>query len=240
MNPSRVHLERGIRGFAASLPEGARVLDAGAGDCRYQPLFLGRAYESCDFARVPGKRYAELDHVCDITEIPVEEGRYAGVLCSQVLAHIPDPLAAVRELTRVLAPGGMLWLSAPLYFQPNEPPYDFHRFTQYGLARIAEESGLEIVSIEPLEGFGAATAYSLRMAVRGLPLHPSAYGGGLSGLLTAGIVGLSRPWMIALSEVLSRADVRHRICDGPICKNYILQARRLATASGQDTSYSLA
>ncbi|MFK7960960.1 MAG: class I SAM-dependent methyltransferase [Phycisphaerales bacterium] len=225
MNPSRVHLERGIAAFAASLPEGARVLDVGAGDCRYKPVFEGRAYESSDFASVPGKRYAELDHICDITAIPVEDGRYQGVLCSQVLAHVPDPVAAARELARVLAPGGELWLSAPLYFQPNEPPYDFHRFTRYGLARIAEEAGLEVISIEPLDGYAAAAAYSLRMGFRGLPLRGSAYGGGVAGWMTVLAVALSRPWMAAFSELLARADVRHRITDGPICKNYVLRAR---------------
>ena len=59
-------------------------LDAGAGQCMYSPHFAPHQYETADFCQVE-KRYGHIDHVCDLTAIPVEDGRFDLVLCSQVL-----------------------------------------------------------------------------------------------------------------------------------------------------------
>ena len=226
MNTSRFHLERVIKEMAASLPAGAIVLDAGAGDCRYARFFADKRYESCDFAQVKGKTYGTLTHICDIRSIPVEDGRYDAVLCSQVLAHIPDSVTTVRELARVLRPGGTLWLTAPLFFQENEPPYDFYRFTQHGLRHLAGEARLEEVRIEWLEGYAGTVSYQLGMAVRALPRTPSGLGGGVLGVLASIAVWLSLPGLAALSWLLARADMRRRCTARGMCKNYVLVARR--------------
>lgn len=202
------------------------MLDAGAGDCRYSKHFVRQRYESCDFAQVTGKTYGRLTHVCDIRSIPVESERYDAVLCTQVLAHVPEPIAAIREMRRVLRPGGALWLSAPLFFQENEPPYDFFRFTQHGLRRLLGEAGLEEVHIEWLEGYAGTVAYQLRMAIRELPRRAAPYGGGPGGVLSAGLVWLCLPAMAALSWSLARADVRRRVTSRGMCKNYTVVARR--------------
>jgi SAM-dependent methyltransferase len=226
MNTSRAHLERLVAGMAASLAPGSLVLDAGAGDCRYSTHFTGHRYESCDFAQVGGKTYGTLTHVCDIRDIPVEEGRYDAVLCTQVLAHIPDPAACLRELRRVLKPGGALWLTAPLFFQENEPPYDFFRFTQHGLRHLLREAGLEEQRLEWLEGYAGTVSYQLGMAFRALPRSPGGLGGGAVGLLTAGAVWLSLPMMAGLSWLLAKADTRRKAVGRGMCKNYVVVARR--------------
>src|SRR5688572_18395426 len=119
----RVYLEQFVRGAAASIPTGARVLDAGAGECMYRPLFAHADYESADFAQNDHKRYGEITYVCDLRTIPVEDSRYNMVLCTQVLEHVPDPGAVLNELYRVLKPGGRLWLSAPLYYPEHDAPF---------------------------------------------------------------------------------------------------------------------
>jgi SAM-dependent methyltransferase len=106
------------------------VLDAGAGDSPYRERFAHVQYESADFERVPGKRYAASDYVCDLAAIPVEDHRYDLVLLSQVLEHLPEPGAVLAELRRVLKPGGTIWASAPLFYEEHEVPYDFFRYTQ--------------------------------------------------------------------------------------------------------------
>ncbi len=228
MNTSRVHLDRLVAEMSASLPSGSLVLDAGAGDCRYSAHFTTHRYESCDFAQVEGKTYGTLTHICDIRAIPVEDGRYDAVLCSQVLAHVPDSVAALRELRRVLKPGGTLWLTAPLFFHENEPPYDFYRFTQHGLRHLLKEAGLEEVRLEWLEGYAGTVSYQLGMAVRLLPRDPSGLGGGVMGVVTAAAVWLSLPRMAALSWLLARADVRRKHTGRGMCKNYAVVARRPA------------
>ena len=74
-NSSRVHLRREVRRFARGTRPGMLVLDAGAGRSPYRRLFSHARYEASDFAQL-GARYAPLDYVCDITDIPVEDGRF--------------------------------------------------------------------------------------------------------------------------------------------------------------------
>jgi len=80
----------------------ALVLDAGAGEQPYRHHFLHCRYEAADFEAVK-KRYATSTYVCDLARIPVEDGRFDAVVFSQVMEHLPDPIAALREIRRVAA-----------------------------------------------------------------------------------------------------------------------------------------
>src|SRR5438876_920487 len=86
--------------------------DAGAGICPYRKHFIerGHQYESADFGAVD-KEYGDLTYRCRLEAIPVVDDNYDLVLLSQVLEHLPEPLQVLRELQRVLKPGGTLWLT---------------------------------------------------------------------------------------------------------------------------------
>jgi SAM-dependent methyltransferase len=225
VNSSRYYLEKFISQAAAATPCGALILDAGAGDCRYKKYFGHAQYESADFAQA-NKSYGELTYICDITDIPVSDGRFQTVLCSQVLAHLPNPGAALCELFRVLHPGGRLFLTAPLFFQENEAPYDFYRFTQYGLQHAFATAGFRIESLDWLEGYCGTLGYQLGMASRQLPSTGSAYGGGVLGMTAAGMSLLARPTFALLSRIYSNLDRRHRWTKSGMCKNYAVVALR--------------
>ncbi len=174
MNSSRFHLERFVEAAGASLHDGGVMLDAGAGDCRYAHHFEHAEYEAADFAKLE-KSYGELAYECDLANIPCEDERFDLVLCTQVLAHLPRPLDALREFHRVLKPGGTIWLTAPLFFEENEPPYDFYRYTQHGLRHLFGEAGLDIESLEWLEGYAGTASYQLKSMTRSLPISSGAY-----------------------------------------------------------------
>jgi len=167
-NPSRARLDSWVSKAAEGLPEGAIVLDAGAGAGPYRHLFAGVNYESADFAQLD-KRYTELTYVCDLTAIPVEDARFDRVICNQVLEHVPEPEAVLAELHRVLKPGGELWVSAPLFFEEHEQPYDFYRYTQFGLHHLASSAGFAERNIEWLEGYYGTFSHQLATAARQLP-----------------------------------------------------------------------
>jgi len=70
---------------------------------------------------LPGIEYlsADLDSALamehfDITAIPHPDGSFDAIVCSHVLEHVPDDRAALRELARVLRPGGFAVLMVPL------------------------------------------------------------------------------------------------------------------------------
>ncbi len=222
-NSSREYLRDFAAQAAASLPAGALILDAGAGDCPYKHLFAHAHYESADFGQVD-KEYGDITYTCDLAKVPVEADRYDLVLLTQVLEHIPEPLTVLQEMHRLLKPAGQLWLSTPLYFAEHEAPYDFYRYTQFGLRHLLESAGFNIDRMEWLEGYYGSLSYQMATAATALPLNPSAYGGGLTGTLAAGAILLVKPLALLLSIIFARLDLRKKHTQSGHPKNYAVVA----------------
>lgn len=223
INSSRRYLDEFARQAGSSVASGSLVLDAGAGSAPYKHHFSDVLYESADFGKLD-KNYCELTYRCDLSNIPVEDQKYDLVFCSQTLEHLPEPQAVLREFNRVLKPEGKLWLSAPLFYEEHETPYDFYRYTQYGLRHLFQLAGFKILRIEWLEGYSGTLSYQLEMAARKLPWAPRYYGGGAVGVLAALFVLTLKPVFAALSLLFSRLDLRTKITSLGQCKNYTVIA----------------
>jgi len=140
-----------INQFAESIPAGATVLDAGAGTCKYKPLFSHCDYKAHDFAAYTGveHRYGELDYISDIESIPVEDDSFDYLLCTEVLEHVPRPDLAIKEFFRILKPGGKMILTAPLGAGLHMQPYHFYGgFTPYWYQHFLEKYGFDVESIK--------------------------------------------------------------------------------------------
>ena len=132
--------------------EGIHVLDAGAGDQRYAKHFSLCMYESCDH---PGMEFNICDRhsfYCDLIEIPRPANHYDLILCSQVLEHVPEPARIIKELYRILKPGGQLILTVPQCSGLHMVPYNYFNFLEYGLRFLCETSGFKALKICPLGG----------------------------------------------------------------------------------------
>lgn len=138
-----------------SMPAGKRILDAGAGELRLKPHCQHLDYVSQDFCQYEGKGdgsalqtgawdTSRIDIVSSIDAIPVPDASFDIVLCSEVLEHIPDPLAALREFSRVLRPGGVLIMTAPFCSLTHFAPYHFSS----GLNRYWYEHHLPALSLD--------------------------------------------------------------------------------------------
>ena len=225
LNPSRVWLDREIAAFAARLPEGALVLDAGAGKQPYRNYFAHCRYETADFERVD-KRYVPSTYVCDLSKIPVADDRYDAVVFSQVMEHLPDPLAVLIELHRVLKPGGTLFYSGPFWYEEHEQPYDFYRYTQFALRHLFDEAAFEVEDLRWLEGYLATATRQLKRMARALPLSLSAYGGGLASVPILILVLLFKPFAQLLALCFAHADSRTRYTKRGYPINYLAIVRR--------------
>jgi SAM-dependent methyltransferase len=148
--------EVAVARFARSLIAGSKVLDAGAGPCRYRGYFDHCEYRSQDFARYTGVEhtYGALDYICDIAAIPVAEGSFDAVLCTEVIEHIPRPDLAIAEFARIVRPGGKLFLTAPLSSGIHQAPYHYYGgFTPFWYRHFLPLHGFAVLSCEPNGGF---------------------------------------------------------------------------------------
>ncbi len=143
-----------VKQAAKMLAPGSWVLDAGAGQGRFKPEFLHTHYVGVDLAvGDPTWDYSKLDAICDLKHLPFPSKVFNAILCIQVLEHIQDPLEVLRELERVLRPDGLLFLSAPQSWPQHQKPFDFYRYTSFGLRYLLEKAGFHIYSIRPIGGY---------------------------------------------------------------------------------------
>jgi len=92
--------------------------------------------------------------VGDITSIPVPDGSFDYVICTEVLEHVPRPDLAITEFARVLKAGGVVILTAPLGSGIHMPPYHFYGgFTPFWYEHFLPMNGLLLQECLPNGGF---------------------------------------------------------------------------------------
>lgn len=225
MKSTRKWLAHELGQFAASLPPGSRVLDAGSGDQRYKRLFAAHLYESADFEQV-NKLYAKSTYVCDLASIPVADATYDAIVFTQVMEHLKDPSLVLRELHRVAKDGCQLFYSAPLCAEEHEIPYDFYRYTQFGIRHLFTQAGFQVEEIRWLEGFAATASYHLRRIHRGIPRSPAALGGGFHAWAVVLLSFPLKPMLQLLTRSLEKTDMNLRYTGAGNPLNYVASIRK--------------
>jgi len=219
-NSSRYRLWQEIAGFAESIPIGALVLDAGAGEAPYKSLFKHAKYESADFEKVD-KTYASSTYVCDLQKIPVENCRYDFIIFNQVMEHLPEPLLVLTELYRVLKPGGKLFYTGPLFYEEHEQPFDYYRYTQFGLRYMLSSTGFAIDRIDWLEGYFGTVGYQLNGMSLYLPNNPRDLGSGFIGYSLTPIMSLLKIAFAVCAIFFHNLETRAKFISRGYPKNYV-------------------
>lgn len=127
-----------------------RVLDIGAAD-RWLEAHLREHthYVALDYPATGQNLYgARPDVFADGAKLPFPDNCFDAVFYLEVLEHVPEPAQIMLEISRVLKPAGRAWISMPFLYPLHDAPFDFQRYTPYGLRRDAEKAGLEIVKLE--------------------------------------------------------------------------------------------
>lgn len=224
-NSSRYRLWNENAAFAATVPSEALVLDAGAGDAPYKSLFQHARYESADFEKVD-KKYATSTYVCDLRSIPVEDGRFDFIVFNQVIEHLPDPRAVLAELYRVLKRGGRMICTGPLFYEEHEQPYDFYRYTQFGLRHLFGEAGFRVERLDWMEGYFGTVGYQLQGMARYLPWKPSQLGNGVAGYVLTPFLILWKAVCAVASIAFHRLETRIKFQARGYPKNYVVLASK--------------
>jgi SAM-dependent methyltransferase len=139
---------------------GLRVLDVGCGEKPYLPYFASAG----EYVGVDIDEGSQADLIGPVERLPVDDASFDLVLCVQVLEHVDDPAAAVRELHRVVRPGGRVLAATHGTYVYHPGPSDHWRWTHTGLARLFEENA-DWRSVEVAAGAGTAAAVGLVVGV---------------------------------------------------------------------------
>ncbi len=91
--------------------------------------------------------------------LPLTDASADALLSNVVLEHLPDPEAAMKEMHRVLKPGGLLFISFPFLYPLHAAPHDYFRYTVHGFAAMCRRHGFEIVEEHEQSGFWYVTSY---------------------------------------------------------------------------------
>lgn len=152
-------LARGVEDLTRGL-NGRRVIDVGCGVQPYRGMLGGFSqYVGFDSPLRPDSA-TSADAFGDATALPFVAACADAVLCTEVMEHVADPPVMLAEIRRVLAPGGHLVLSVPFTWHIHDEPFDYWRFTEYGLRLVLERAGFEVVVLQSVNGMVGALLQS--------------------------------------------------------------------------------
>lgn len=115
--------------FLKNYHQSGKVLNIGSG-----PLQLGT-----DVINIDVYPHKGVDIVADALSIPVADNSISRIVSDNVLEHIADPRAAIKEMYRILAPGGIVYVCIPFLYPFHPSPSDFQRFTKEGIMELMKD-----------------------------------------------------------------------------------------------------
>lgn len=222
-----------LKDILLKLPPGSKILDAGAGECRNKELCNHLDYISQDFCQYEGKgdgaglqrkswNTSCIDIISDITAIPVQDSTFDAILCTEVFEHIPEPIEALKEFSRLLKSGGRLILTAPFCSLTHMAPYHFYSgFNSYFYQHHFPKYGFEIIE---MEANGNWFSY-LAQEIRRIPTFSGKY---------AKKFKVNRIWRLIIRLILyfiERIEAKEALSSELLCYGYHVFAKKVSIAS---------
>jgi ubiquinone/menaquinone biosynthesis C-methylase UbiE len=132
------------------LAEGATpVLDVGCGEGELARHLPDGSWYGLDNSAEMLRRAPEPALEGEATALPFRDASFGSVALLYVLYHLPDPTPALAEAHRVLRPGGLITVTAPLVWELHELPHDYFRYTAPGLEHLLTRAGFRSIVVEP-------------------------------------------------------------------------------------------
>jgi SAM-dependent methyltransferase len=133
----------------ARFPVAYRLLDLGCGTQPYaqvyQPWAKNAYAVDVPFTAIIKTR---LDAFSDAQFLPFANHTYDVVICTEVMEHIPDPSRMLSEIHRILTGSGRLYLTTPFLMPEHDAPYDYYRYTRFGLEYLLHQHGFQVAIME--------------------------------------------------------------------------------------------
>jgi SAM-dependent methyltransferase len=157
-------VQRTIKSLLAELTPGDWGLNLGSGDTSLHPQMINLDVNPASSVNV----------VVNSQILPFKDNSLKLVVSQEVIEHLPDPPCTIREVLRVLTPGGKFYCQAPFIIGYHPGPTDFWRFTREGMAQLFAAPQWRVVDLETAVGHGTG-AY--RIAVEAFAVSLSLVSG---------------------------------------------------------------
>ncbi len=148
------------------------IYDFGCGEQPYKDFFLNYCdkYIGIDWSNTQHNLTADI--VADLNKpLPIESNVADTIISISVIEHLCEPQNMLNEAYRILNKEGVMILQVPFQWHIHEAPFDYFRFTPFGLKYIFEKAGFKKIEIEPSSGIFITIAlkinYFLTKLIRG-------------------------------------------------------------------------
>lgn len=225
--PNLLPRKRWIIEKLKKLPGGGLLLDAGAGNRKYEPFCSHLTYISQDFGEYDDSpkdigiqggeewKSRECDILSDIINIPMSDKSCDAILCSEVFEHIKNPILALKEFHRLLKDGGILILTAPFCSLTHMAPYYYaNGFSKYWFMDNLKDAGFEILEYKT---YGNWFNYIVKELER-LPYMAERYGVPLKGEFPECVIETMR--------ILMEQSVENKGSEEVLCLDSLVYAKK--------------
>ena len=148
-----------------------RTLDVGCGTKPYEKYFKSSEYIGLEIETTVHREVSKADFFYDGTKFPFNNNEFDSIVTNQVFEHVFNADSFLNEINRVLKKNGILLLTVPFVWDEHEQPYDFARYSSFGIKSVLEKNGFEIIAHrKTVTNFGVIiqliNGYIYKMTVR--------------------------------------------------------------------------
>jgi SAM-dependent methyltransferase len=122
-----------------------KTLDVGCGTKPYQHLFKSDEYIGLEYDTGIDTVKKKADYYYDGKVFPFNDCEFDSIITNQVLEHIFTPDEFLMEINRVLKVNGKFLLTVPFVWDEHEQPFDYARYSSFGLKSLLDKNGFEVL-----------------------------------------------------------------------------------------------
>lgn len=121
------------------------ILDIGCGQKPYKRFFRTSDYIGLELDTPDNRTFKQADYFYNGVKMPFGDNQFDSILCNQVLEHVFDPELFLKEVYRVVKPGGTVMFTVPFMWDEHEKPHDYARYTSFALKYLFEKNKFKVV-----------------------------------------------------------------------------------------------